>query len=211
MIFPILWKEYISNVGATPRKVIATGIGVIALAGCSNMTESQPNCGPYPSQVESQYVLPFRVGQEFLVSQGNCSDGSHAHGTLVQYAYDFLMPIGTPIVASRDGIVLLVEESFTDGNRTPGQENYINITHFDGTIAGYVHLTRNGAFVAVGDTVKKGDVIGLSGDTGSSSEPHLHFHVQQCLGCATIPVTFLNTRSHPRGLIQGESYKAEPY
>jgi len=53
--------------------------------------------------------------------------------------------------------------------------------------------------------------MSLSGDTGSSSEPHLHFHVQGCDGCPTVPVTFSNTRSHPTGLIQGEVYRAEPF
>jgi murein DD-endopeptidase MepM/ murein hydrolase activator NlpD len=186
-------------------------IFILITIGCSDLREVESECGPYPHQETSQYVLPYNVGQEYTVSQGNCSEGSHAPATYAKYAYDFLMPIGTPVIASRDGLVLLVEERYTDSNRIPGQENYINIIHLDSTIAGYVHLTQNGAFVAIGDTVKKGDVIGLSGDTGSSSEPHLHFHVQQCLGCPTIPVTFKNTRNHPNGLMAGESYLAMPF
>ena len=129
----------------------------------------------------------------------------------MQYAYDFLMPIGTEITAARAGRVLLVEESFPDRTRTAGEENFVNIAHVDGTIAGYVHLTENGALVTVGKAVVQGQVIGLSGDTGSSSEPHLHFHVQGCDGCATVPVTFRNTRPHPNGLVQGESYRADSF
>jgi murein DD-endopeptidase MepM/ murein hydrolase activator NlpD len=144
------------------------------------------------------------------VDQGNCGSGSHAPGTIVQYAYDFLMPIGTPVIASRDGTVLLVEESFADGTRQPGSENFVNIVHSDGSIAGYVHQTQGGALVAVGDLVRQGDVIGLSGDSGSSSQPHLHFHIQSCDGCPTEPVTFRDTRSHPNGLVEGEAYLAEP-
>jgi murein DD-endopeptidase MepM/ murein hydrolase activator NlpD len=121
------------------------------------------------------------------------------------------MPIGTPILASRAGTVLLVEERFADGTRIPGQENYVNVTHSDESIAGYVHLTTGGALVQVGERVQAGQVIGLSGDTGASTEPHLHFHVQGCEGCATVPVTFRNTRAHPRGLVQGESYTSEPF
>jgi murein DD-endopeptidase MepM/ murein hydrolase activator NlpD len=129
---------------------------------------------------------------------------------LVQFAYDFLVPTGTPIVAARGGRVLLVEERFPDGTRVAGQENYINILHDDGTIAAYVHLTTDGALVQVGDAVEQGDVIGVSGDSGSSSEPHLHFHVQACSGCPTAPIVFRNTRPHPRGLLTGETYRADP-
>ena len=147
----------------------------------------------------------------FVVGQGNCSDGSHNSSSIVRYAYDFLMPIGTPVVAAGSGTVVLVESGFFDDNGTPGQENYINVEHGDGTIAAYVHLTHDGVFVNVGDPVRFGDVIGMSGNTGDSSEPHLHFHVQDCSGCLTIPVTFRNTRAHPNGLVQGEAYEAEPY
>ena len=180
--------------------------------GCDDPINSfREECeGPYPDQASSPYVLPYEVGKTFVIGQGNCGTGSHAKGTQVQYAYDILMPIGTPVVAARAGIVLLVEERFEDGTNVPGQENYINIVHSDGTIAGYVHLTKDGSNVAVNDVIVQGQLIGLSGNSGSSSEPHLHFHVQACSGCITTPITFRNTRSHPNGLVQGESYTAEP-
>jgi murein DD-endopeptidase MepM/ murein hydrolase activator NlpD len=132
-------------------------------------------------------------------------------GSVVQYAYDILMPIGTPILAARSGTVLLVEERFANGTRVSGEEYYINVAHADGSIAGYVHLTQNGALVRVGDPVEQGQLIGFSGDSGSSSEPHLHLHVQACSGCPTVPITFRNTRAHPKGLVEGEFYTAEPY
>jgi murein DD-endopeptidase MepM/ murein hydrolase activator NlpD len=187
--------------------------GVLLSASCGGPATptSRPCAGPYPPQAASEYVLPWRVGEAYRIGQGNCGPGSHAAGTVVQYAYDVLMPIGTAVLASRSGTVLLVEERYPDGTRVPGQENYINVAHADGTIAGYVHLTREGALVGVGDRVARGQLIGLSGDSGSSSEPHLHFHVQACDGCATVPVTFRNTRAHPSGLLPGESYTAEPF
>lgn len=186
---------------------LSAGLGV----GCGAVAPSPEACaGPYPDPATSAYVLPWRTGEAYRVGQGNCGPGSHAAGTIVQYAYDFLMPIGTPIVAARDGRVFLVQEGFADGTRVAGQENYVNIVHADGSIAGYVHLTLGGALVEVGQAVMRGQVIGLSGDSGSSSEPHLHFHVQACDGCATVPVVFSNTRPHPHGLIAGETYLAEP-
>jgi murein DD-endopeptidase MepM/ murein hydrolase activator NlpD len=196
------------------RAAAAATACLIALAfGCSSpAAPDRSGCGEgYPPQVSSPYVLPYPPGLAFRVGQGNCSDGSHAPDTLVRYAYDFLMPIGTSVVAARAGVVILVEERYEDANRRSGQENYVNVEHEDGTIAAYVHLTRDGALVDVGERVEQGQPLGLSGDTGSSSEPHLHFHVQACRGCATVPVTFRNTRPHPRGLQAGEVYAAEPY
>ena len=194
-------------------RVLMTLARLVLLAACGNPSApSTSGCvGPYPDQASSPYVLPWRVGETYRIGQGNCGPGSHAAGTAVQYAYDVLMPMATPIIASRSGRVLLVEERFPDATRIPGQENYINVTHPDGTIAGYVHLTKDGALVEVGDVVVQGQVIALSGDSGSSTEPHIHFHVQGCEGCSTVPVTFRNTRPHPQGLVQGESYTAEPF
>lgn len=199
--------------GILARRLRATLVVALVVAGCGGSGPSEPEaipCGPWPDQAESAYVLPYEIGRAFLVGQGNCSSGSHSAGSAAAYAYDFLMPIGTPIVAARSGEVYRLEERHEDGDRTPGHENYINVLHDDGSIAGYVHLTRNGALVALGDRVRRGEVIGLSGDTGNSTEPHLHFHVQECDGCPTIPITFRNTRAHPQGLQPGQSYVAEP-
>ena len=55
--------------------------------------------------------------------------------------------------------------------------NNIVIQHDDGSRAGYWHLQEDGALVNVGDSVKKGQVIALSGKTGYAAFPHLHFLV----------------------------------
>ena len=184
---------------------------LLLIGGCGGPSAPEANrCGPYPEQSTSSYVLPYEVGSEFVISQGNCTLQSHAAGSTVAYAYDFRMPIGTRLVAVRGGTVLLVQEQYTDGDHTPGRENFINVTHADGSIAAYVHLTRDGALVEVGDVVAQGQVIALSGDTGDSSEPHLHLHVQRCNGCDTVPIVFRNTRAHPQGLQEGQTYRAEP-
>ena len=119
-------------------------------------------------------------------------------------------PIGTAVHAARAGTVLLVEDRFADGTGVAGEENYVNIRHEDGSIEGYVHVAFQGAAVAVGKSVSQGQLVGASGHTGSSSVPHLHFHVQRCTGCETIPVTFKNTGAHPQGLQAGEAYLAMP-
>ena len=56
--------------------------------------------------------------------------------------------------------------------------NYVKIRHDDGTIGNYVHLQHDGVLVEVGDKVRTGDVIGMSGNTGFTTGPHLHFEVR---------------------------------
>jgi murein DD-endopeptidase MepM/ murein hydrolase activator NlpD len=90
------------------------------------------------------------------------------------------MKRGTKILAARDGIVVRVKE---DGNKGGLNKKYrpygnnIVIQHADGSRAGYWHFQYNGAMVNVGDSVKKGQVIALSGKTGYAALPHLHFLV----------------------------------
>ncbi len=79
---------------------------------------------------------------------------------------DFRAKIGTPVIASNDGVVVLAKERFYAGNS-------IIIDHGEGIYTCYYHLS---AFkVKKGDKVRKAQVIGLSGDTGRITGPHLHF------------------------------------
>ena len=182
----------------------------------------------YPIEEFSDYILPWQVGETYLVGQGNCvapGSGSHALGTRDEYAYDIVMPIGTALLAVRDGTVIYIEEDFADSTRVTGEENTIVVEHADGTVSNFGHLTTLGALVEVGDAVKQGDVIGMSGDSGASTEPHLHFEILACQGepiifepavsfnstCRSLPTTFRNTRGHPQGLIEGQSYEAFAY
>jgi murein DD-endopeptidase MepM/ murein hydrolase activator NlpD len=118
------------------------------------------------------------------------------------------MPIGTGIEEARSGTVSRLVEEYQDGDNTSGHENQIWVRHGDGTAAAYLHLTRDGALLEVGDSVSAGQVIALSGNTGASTEPHLHFAIVVS-GPGAVPTTFRNTRPHPNGLAQGEPYSAE--
>jgi murein DD-endopeptidase MepM/ murein hydrolase activator NlpD len=176
------------------------------------------DCSVYQQQESSKYILPYQVGEAYKVE---VSTGHYrkANGGVGLYAIDFNMPIGTTIVAARDGKVVSLEEENKDWNGKDLAENYIFIQHEDGTVARYFHLTQQGALATVGDYVKAGDVIGKSSNTGQSGGPHLHFDVQKCgpnlhpnynkMPCAqTLPVTFSNTTTLECGVIDGNKYTA---
>lgn len=168
-------------------------------------------CGPYPDEESSPYVLPYEAGSAYRVSQGNCTNFSHVTGQPDQYAYDFVMPIGTVLIASRGGTVTRITDTFKDNTGVPGEENVVGITHDDDSQALYFHLAENGAMVTMGQVVRQGDVIALSGNSGNSTEPHLHFIVvgpPGTPGVGTLPITFSNTDPHPDGLVAGRTYPA---
>lgn len=122
------------------------------------------------------YALPYEEGTSHLLIQGYYSAFSHKN----RAALDFKMKRGTKITAAREGVVVRMQEGNNKGgwNKKYRQyANYIVIEHSDGTRAGYWHLQHNGVLVNLGDSVKKGQVIGLSGKTGYSATPHLHFMV----------------------------------
>ena len=122
------------------------------------------------------YQLPYERGKTFRVLQGYFSAFSHKD----RAAIDFNMKKGTRIAAARDGIVVRVKQDGDRGgmgSRFRKYGNNIVIEHADGSRAGYWHIQHNGALVKAGDTVKAGQVIALSGQTGNAAVPHLHFLV----------------------------------
>jgi murein DD-endopeptidase MepM/ murein hydrolase activator NlpD len=126
------------------------------------------------------YKLPFSSGSVVNVSQGY--NGESTHKGFSAYAVDFPVPVGTPIYAAREGIVVGSEGSSNFGG--VGAEyrqyaNYVIIEHRDGTMGNYYHLKQGGALVAIGKKIAKGELIGYSGNTGNSSGPHLHFSVSK--------------------------------
>lgn len=159
------------------------------------------------------YRLPYEPGESFRVLQGY--GGNFSHSGEETNALDFDMPEGTRIVAARDGLVIAVRDCNSEGAATAeykGRDNFVLVQHSDGTIASYRHLRHGGAAVRAGQRVEAGALLGLSGNTGFSSRPHLHFMVERALDGHK--VESLRTRfrtseaSGPVFLRQGTSYPA---
>ncbi|MFD2034548.1 M23 family metallopeptidase [Belliella marina] len=82
---------------------------------------------------------------------------------------DFSAPKGTPIYATGDGVISEVKTVFG------GYGKYIEIDHGFGFVSRYAHM--NEFNVRVGQKIKRGDLIGTVGNTGSSTAPHVHYEV----------------------------------
>lgn len=126
------------------------------------------------------YLLPLQQAR-FRIDQGYGGHFSHRDAQN-RYAVDFAADIGTPVLAARDGVVMQVESDFDKAGlnleRYGGRANFVRILHDDGTMTLYAHLKAEGALVRVGQRVRAGQQIGLSGNTGFTTGPHLHFVVQ---------------------------------
>jgi len=106
-------------------------------------------------------------------------------GRKLHTGIDITMPKGTPLHATADGVV-----SFSD--RSGGNGNIVVIEHGHGLTTVYAHNSKN--IVKAGQSVKRGDVIALSGSTGISTGPHLHYEVWRD-GQSINPAPFLESKN----------------
>ena len=138
---------------------------------------------------QSRYPLPW-LGGPFRLTQG--PNGRYSHFTPKgRHAVDIAMPIGTPILAARGGVVVSLENRQSGRAGNPSG-NFVRILHDDGTMGVYLHLMRGSVAVQEGQRVAAGMQIARSGNTGNSTGPHLHFVVQRNVGLAleSIPFNF---------------------
>lgn len=106
----------------------------------------------------------FRISSNFNPRRVNPVTGRVAPHKGV----DFSMPVGTPVLAVGDGEVVIAKHSGAAGN-------YVAIRHGRQYTTRYMHLKK--LLVKPGQKVKRGDRIGLSGNTGRSTGPHLHYEL----------------------------------
>jgi len=162
-----------------------------------------PTQGSYVQKGE--YILPF-TGKWTVFNGGTDENLRHGGSVSQTYAYDFIIMddegksfqgsatdlhsyycYGKDVVAPADGVVVQVrkksKDSFVDGvnvycDSVDIRGNYITIKHHDNEYSTSAHLMPGSIVVKVGDKVKQGEVIARCGNSGNTSEPHLHFQFQ---------------------------------
>ena len=168
---------------------IAYGAGQSSYHLGLNMTPGDPRAIPD----ETVYSLPIGDASGWRVGQG--FDGGFSHSDQQnRYAIDLIVDEKTPILAARGGVVMQVESAFDksglDAKKFAERANLVRILHEDGTMGVYAHLKENGVYVRVGQKVSLGQQIGISGNTGYSSGPHLHFVLQLNSGMRLVSIPF---------------------
>jgi murein DD-endopeptidase MepM/ murein hydrolase activator NlpD len=114
--------------------------------------------GAFAAPVEAEISDVFGVARVF----NGTTQSTHL-------GLDFRVPAGTPVAAVNRGTVILARPLFFEGN-------FIVIDHGQGLMTLYLHLSK--FLVKEGDTVEKGQQIGISGGTGRATGPHLHLAVR---------------------------------
>lgn len=172
--------------------IVATGVVIVYVARY-RLASKRPNRSLVLERFQAPFKGTFRLSNVFdhnmplqfedtngvvIKYTGERVDGIDGHN-----GYDWVMPVGTPIFAVADGTVLKAEvdppfECPPLGRRVSDQR-FIEIQHDIGKgirlTSTYVHLSR--FKVKAGMTVRAGELIGWSGNSGCSTEPHLHFSV----------------------------------
>ncbi|UCF43887.1 MAG: peptidoglycan DD-metalloendopeptidase family protein [Planctomycetota bacterium] len=157
---------------------------------------------PVPEKHETELSLPFK--DRWLVFWGGDTKELNMHHDVPnqQFAFDFIgvnedgamhsgegkanedyFSFGREVLVPADGTVTDVIEGVRDnvpGSMNPysGLGNAVFIQHREHEISVLAHLKLGSIKVKVGDKVKAGQVIGLCGNSGNSSQPHLHYHLQ---------------------------------
>lgn len=151
------------------------------------------------------FKLPFQ-GIWYVYNGGVQKEDSHSWNIYNQrYAYDFVIMdkegksyrtssenikdyycFGKEVYCPEDGIVVSKKDGLEDYDK-PGNINYwtkdfrgnfLIIEHSKNYYSFLAHFKKDSILVSEGDKVKQGQVIGLCGNSGHSTEPHIHFHVQ---------------------------------
>lgn len=124
------------------------------------------NSGGSSGSGSGYFMKPIKGGST-ITANGYYPSGKF-HG-----AIDYAVNSGTPVYAAADGVV------YSTANLSSSYGTYVVIRHTNGLQSYYAHGTYGSISVTPGQIVKKGQQIMLSGNTGNSTGPHLHFEVRK--------------------------------
>lgn len=229
----LLWV--VANPRGLWQTIAQSGGQVLALA---RRLRKQEQVGE-PTAVS--FSLPF-AAEWLVVNGGVEPQTSHSWWVVSQrYAYDFVMIgadgksyagtgttpqayhcFGQPILAAADGQVVALRNDITDYGRcqncaidwqTPDlRGNYVTIKHAEGVYSVSAHLQRGSIAVQAGQPVQAGQMIGRCGNSGHSTEPHLHFQVQDhpdFFLAVGLPIPFRNFSQRPVAQAEAETAVAQ--
>jgi len=181
-------------------------------------------------QTKTKLRLPFEG--EWHVAWGGRTINYNNHVTAVdqRFAYDFYIKkdgysfktdgksnedyycFNLKLFAPGDGVIVDVVDSLIDnkvGDMPPVSGNKVIIDHLNGEFSVLSHFMHESIIVTVGDSVKSGDFLGYCGNSGHSSEPHLHYHLQNTsvmFDGEGLPAQFLNYKADGQVVKRGEPF-----
>ena len=150
------------------------------LAQATTKVEEVPTAEAPVKANEATGALPtFRwpVRGKVITSYGAKTNGKSNDGI------NLAVPEGTPVKAAEDGVVAY------SGNELKGYGNLVLVRHANGYVTAYAHASE--LLVKRGDTIKRGQIIAKSGQSGEVGSPQLHFEIRK--GSSPVdPLQFLN-------------------
>ena len=150
------------------------------LASATTKVEEAPAAEAPVKASEATGALPtFRwpVRGKVITSYGAKTNGKSNDGI------NLAVPEGTPVKAAEDGVVAY------SGNELKGYGNLVLVRHSNGYVTAYAHASE--LLVKRGDTIKRGQIIAKSGQSGEVGSPQLHFEIRK--GSSPVdPLQFLN-------------------
>jgi murein DD-endopeptidase MepM/ murein hydrolase activator NlpD len=172
---------YIRHLGRPPNRTRKTPTTEFSVPIEREWTVT--NGGVTKTTSHSWGLVSQRYAYDLVVSDDD-GDTHEGNGQRLEDYYAF----GAPVTAPADGTIVAVEDDLRD-HPAPGSAqvewrtwnivgNYVVIKHDNGEYSTLAHLREGSVTVAPGDEVSRGDVVGECGNSGMSTEPHLHFQVQ---------------------------------
>jgi murein DD-endopeptidase MepM/ murein hydrolase activator NlpD len=153
----ILAFNHIDSLTVGETIIIPDGVEGPAVTTSTGSNPARPSAGG--PTIAGYFMRPIIGGVK--------TQGIHGYNGV-----DLGTPVGTRVMASASGVVMIARSAGYNG----GYGEYVVIQHPNGTQTVYAHLST--VFASSGQSVTQGQVIGLSGNSGKSTGPHLHFEIR---------------------------------